>query len=256
MSVTRLLRGAVAMAMMAVVTAAYGSFDRPIKVTHEKEQIKYYDTKFQRGVRKVFYNLRDGTLGLVQNAWQLGNGLCAGAGIVTGKALVFAGDVVGFADDNIITRPIFRGIVSDIIEEISYCNFRGVKTCMLVTHELDDIAIVIDRKEYTDDNVVFKKRLYLRPWAVIVLPATVVGDGIIRPAGSLAKALSIRRFTDMAIEDVAGQLDRCGLQMIFKAYNKKLFLPIAGEEEPDLRIYTEEEIVGLKPPGPMLRPTE
>ena len=31
---------------------------------------------------------------------------------------------------------------------------------------------------------------------------------------------------------------------------------IPDEDEPDLRIYTEEEIVGLQPPGPMLRPAE
>lgn len=243
--------------LMAAVTVSYGSFDKPIKVTHTgDEDIKYYDTKFQRGVRKVCYNVRDGALGLARNGWELVNGVCSGVGIVVGKTTVLAGDLVGFVDDNIITRHILRGIVSDTIEEVSYVVMRKTKTVMLVTHEMDDIPIVIDRYEYTDDDVIFKSRLYLRPWGVIVLPATVVSDGVIRPAGSVAKLLSIRRFTDMEVEDIPGRLDRYGLQMIFNAYNRKLFLPIPDEEEPDLRIYTEEEIVGLQPPGPMLRPTE
>lgn len=257
METRAMFRGMVTGLLLAAVATAYGSFDRPIKVTHkEDEQIKYYDTKFHRGVRKIFYNFRDGTLGLAQNAVQLGSGVVAGVGICTGKTLVLAGDVVGFADDNIITRHITRGIVSDTIEQASYLNFRAVKHIMLVTHEMDDIPIVLDREEYLDDNVIFKSRLYLRPWKVIVLPATVVGDGVIRPAGSVARIFSMRRFTDMEVRDVAGQLDEYGLQMILNAYNKKLFFPIPGEEEPDLRIYTEEEIFGVKPPGPMLRETE
>jgi hypothetical protein len=83
-----------------------------------------------------------------------------------------------------------------------------------------------------------------------------VGDGIIRPAGSIAQIFSMRRFTDMAVRDIPGQLDEYGLQMIFNAYNQKLFFPIPEEQEPDLRIYTEEEIVGIQPPGPMLREME
>jgi len=250
-------RNTLAGLLLAATATSFASFDRPIKVTHkENKEIKYYDTKFQRGVRSIFYNFRDGTLGLIQNAWQFGNGVAACGEIAVGKVLVFAGDVVGFVDDNILTRYIFRGIISDTIEEGSYYPFRLAKTQMLVTHEMDDIPIVINRSEYTDDDVVFKSRLYLRPWVVIVLPATLVGDGIIRPAASLAKLLSIRRFTDMQAEDIPTKLDRYGLQMIFDAYNHKLFFPIPKEEEPDLHIYTEEEVVGIKPPGPMHRPAE
>jgi len=257
MGTKTIFRGILTAIFLAAVTVSYGSFDQPIEVTHRQdEEIKYYDTKFRRGVRSIFYNARDGVLGLTENVWQLGTGAVAGAGIATGKTLVFTGDVVGFVDDNILTRHIFRGIVSDMIEQISYYNFRCVKTSMLVTHEMDDIPVVVDRGEFTDDDVVFKSRLYLRPWAVNVIPATVLGDGVVRPIGSVARVFSIRRFTDMEVEDIAGQLDRTGLQMIFDAYNRKMFFPIPAEEEPDLRIYTEEELVGIEPPGPMLRPAE
>jgi hypothetical protein len=252
-----IFRSALTVLLLVAVTTAYGSFDRPIKVTHkDDEEIKYYDTKFSRGVRAIFYNLRDGTLGLIQNARQLCAGVVSGCGIAVGKTAVLTGDLVGFVDDNIITRHIFRGIVSDNIEQCSYLIFRKVKGIMLVTHELDDIPIVIDREEYLDDDVIFKSRLYLRPWAVIVLPATVVSDGVIRPAGSIAKIFSMRRFTDMQVDDIPSRLDQFGMQMIFDAYNQKMFFPIPDEEEPDLRIYTEEEIVGIQPPGPMLRPME
>jgi hypothetical protein len=238
--------------LLAAVTVAYGSFDRPIKVTSETDkEAKYYDSKFSRGVRSIFYNVRDGSLGLVQNVWQLGAGLAAGTLIVPGKAAVLAGDVVGFADDNIFTRPILRGIVSDTIEEFSYFPFRHAKGIMLMTHEMDDISIVVDRLDYVDDDVVFKSRLYLRPYAIIVVPATLLSDGLIRPIGNIAKIFSLRRFTDMGVEDIPDRIDQFGLRMILKAYNMKFWLPIPAEEEPDLRIYTEEEIVGIRPPGPI-----
>jgi hypothetical protein len=253
----KIFRGVVTAGLLAVVTASYGSFDRPVKVTHkENDEIKYYDTKFAEGCRKIYYNLRDGSLGLMRNACDFVSGTAAGVGIWTGKFLVLSGDVVGFADDNLLTRHITRGILSDAIERASYMNFRMVKTIMLTSHEMDDLPIVIDREEYIDDNVIFKSRLYLRPWGVIVVPATLVGDGVIRPAASIAEFFSMRRFTDMEVEDIPTQLDEYGLQMIFNAYHMKLFFPIPDEEEPDLRIYTEEEVVGIRPPGPMLRPME
>jgi len=244
------LRGVLAGLLLAAVATSW-SFDRPIKITHpEEKEMKYYDTKFSRGVRAIFYNVRDGSLGLVQNVWQLGAGVTAGVLIPTGKTLVLAGDVVGMFDDNLVTRPFFRGIVSGILEEASYLPYRGAKGIMLMTHEMDDIAIVTDHEEFIAKGTPFKSRLYLRPWAVIVLPATAVGDGIIRPVGSIAKIFSIRRFTDMEIKDVPSQLDEFGLRLIWKAYNHRFFLPIPEEEEPDLRIYTEEEVVGLKLPAP------
>jgi len=255
MGAKTIFRGAVAGLLLAVVTISYGSFDRPIKVTsQDNKEVKYYDTKFSRGVRGVFYNIRDGALGLVQNTWQLGMGVAAGSLILPGKVVVFTGDMVGFADDNIFVRPLLRGIVSDIIEEISYFPFRQAKGIMLMTHELDDIAIVVDHGEYVDDDCIFKSRLYLRPYAVIVLPATVISDGFIRPLASVAKIFNLRRFTDMDVEDVPDRLDQFGLRLIRKAYNMRFFLPIPGEEEPDVRVYTEEELVGIKPPGPMRHP--
>jgi len=257
MKAKAMARGVMAGLLMLAVTVSYGSFDRPVKITHKEEkEIKYYDTKFSRGVRAVFYNFRDGALGLGQNVAQLVAGVGSGALIFTGKAVVLAGDVVGFADDNLITRPFFRGFISDLIEELSYIPFRAAKGIMLMSHEMDDVAIVVDRQEYIDDDVIFKSRLYLRPWAVIVIPATILSDGLIRPVGSLAKMFSLRRFTDMQIRDIPTQLDQFGLRVILKAYNQKFFLPIPEEDEPDLRIYTEEEIVGIKPPGMMKRPKE
>lgn len=255
MRANKIVRGIVTGLLLAAVTISYASFDRPIKVTHkENEELKYYDTKFKRGVRSIFYNVRDGVIGLSFNVWEFINGTAAGVGIVTGKALVLTGDLVGFVDDNLFTRQILRGVCSDKIEQLSYYNFRFVKGLMLSSHEMDDIAIVVDREEYIDDDVVFKKRLYLRPYAIIVLPATVVSDGVIRPAASVARLFSMHRFTDMDLEDIPTRLDEFGLRMIMEAYNHKMFLPIPDEEEPDLRIYTEEEIIGIRPPGPMLRP--
>jgi len=256
MGAKAMVRGALVGLLMTAVTVAYGSFDRPIKVSREDEkEMKYYDTKFSRGVRAVFYNFRDGSLGLFQNVGQLVSGVGAGTLILVGKTVVLAGDVVGFADDNLITRPFFRGVFSDIIEQLSYYPFRCAKGLMLMSHEMDDIPIVTDRAEYINNDVVFKSRLYLRPWAVVVLPTTILADGLIRPVGSLAKLFSLRRFTDMQIEDIPDQLDHFGLRMILRAWNQRFFLPIPEEDEPDLRIYTEEEIVGIKPPGPMKRPT-
>ncbi|MCX8036008.1 MAG: hypothetical protein N3D11_02920 [Candidatus Sumerlaeia bacterium] len=243
-----------------VMTAAAGasaSFDRPIKVEHrEEKQMKYYDTKFARGVRAIFYNFRDGALGLINNGFQLAEGLGAAGLIAGGKITVFASDLVGFVDDNIFTRPILRGLFSDMLEIWAYDFYRSAKGMMLMSHELDDIAIVVDRDEYINDDCIFKTRLYLRPWVVLIVPTTLIADGLIRPAGSLAKMFSIRRFTDMEIPDVPDQLDAYGLRLIWKSYNWKFFLPIPQEDEPDLRIYTEEEITGIKAPGPMRRPIE
>jgi len=245
-----ILRNAVAGLLLTAVSVSYGSFDRPIKVTSEADkEAKYYDSKFARGVRSVFYNVRDGALGLFQDAWQLGMGLAAPALIPPGKALVFAGDVVGFVDDNLFIRPLLRGMFSDIIEEISFFPFREARGIMLMTHELDDIAIVSDHEEYVRSDVIFKTRLYLRPYLMFVVPATVISDGIIRPIGNVAKIFSLRRFTDMDVEDVPDRIERFGLHMIMKAYNMKFFLPIPEEEEPDLRVYTDEEISGVRPPG-------
>jgi len=242
---------AVLTGLVLAAAAASWAFDRPIKITHAQEkEMKYYDTKFSRGVRAIFYNLRDGSLGLIQNVWQLGAGTTAGVLLPTGKTLVLAGDVVGMFDDNLLTRPFLRGIFSGIFEELSYVPFRGAKGLMLMTHEMDDIPIVTDRQEFITHATPFKARLYLRPWAVIVLPATAIGDGVIRPVASIAKTFSIRRFTDMEIADIPSQLDEFGLRLIWKAYNHRFFLPIPEEEEPDLRIYTEEEVVGLKLPAP------
>jgi hypothetical protein len=257
MGAKAIVRGVLAGLVLTAVTMSYGSFDRPIKITSKDDkEVKYYDTKFARGVRSVFYNFRDGSLGLIQNVWQLGTGVAAGSLILPGKVLVFAGDVVGFADDNIFIRPFLRGIVSDTIEEISYFPFRQAKGIMLMTHELDDISIVPDREEYVDDDVVFKTRLYLRPYTFVVVPVTVISDGVIRPIGNIAKIFSLRRFTDMEVEDVPDRIDRFGLRMIMKAYNLKFIFPIPEEEEPDIRVYTEEEVSGVKPPGPMRRPQD
>ncbi|MBM3334581.1 hypothetical protein FJY63_07955 [Candidatus Sumerlaeota bacterium] len=243
----------VLMAAVLAAASSYGSFDRPVRVAGP-EEVKFYEPKLARGIRGVFYNIRDGVFGMVENAWQLGCGLAACAYIPPGKAMVFAGDMAGLVDDNIFVRPMLRGMVSDMIEELSYYPFRAAKGIMLMSHELDDIAIVADHGEYVSDTAAFKTRLYLRPWMVYIVPGTVFGDAVIRPIGNIAKIFSLRRFTDMKIEDVPDQIDAFGLKFIRGAYNQRMFLLLPAEDEPDLRVYTEEEVSGVKMPGLMGRP--
>jgi len=257
MRVKQRMEGVLAGLLLLAATVSYGAFDQSIPVTGEVdgEEVTYYDSKFARGTRQIFYNFRDGALGLGYNVWQLGNGVVAGVGIGTGKALVLAGDVVGLADDNMLTRLVLRGFFSDIIEQASYYDFRIVKSLMLASHDLDDIPIIVDREPYIEDESIFKTRLYLRPWAVIVLPGTVVADGIIRPAASVAKMFSIQGYTDLDAPEIPEDLDAFGVRLLLAAYREPFFLPLPEEEIPDLRIYTEEEIVGgVLPPGPRLRP--
>jgi hypothetical protein len=231
------------------------AFDEPIPVRSAKDpDLTYYDSKFAHGVRSIIYNVRDGVTGMFNNHVDLAAGLVAGGALAAGKATVLAGDVVGFVDDNIFTRPLLRGAVSDVIEEFSYYLYRCPRTIMYATHDMTDIAIVVDKAEYVDDDVVFKTRLYLRPHPIIVIPATIVGDGIIRPVSNLARIFSIRRFADMQIEDLPTRLDQFGMDLIRGAYNEKFFFPIPEEDEPDMRIYLEEEAFGPEPPGFMHRP--
>ena len=235
------------MAIFFLSVTLFASFDEPIAVTSKnKPQRTYYDTKFSLTIRKVVYNFRDGALGIVNNVYQAGMGTLAGVDIFGGKVLILTSDIISLADDNIFTRPIFRGIISDMFEEGSYIFFQCAKSNMIASHNLEDLPIQSVLSEYTRDDILMHWKLYLKPHTIIVIPAVIIGDGIIRPIGNIAKMFSFRRFTDLQIEDIPSQIDSFGIKVIQKGFNVRFFYLVPGEEEPDLKLYDEEELMDQK----------
>jgi len=235
------------MAIFFLSVTLFASFDEPIAVTSKnKPQRTYYDTKFSLTIRKVVYNFRDGALGIVNNVYQAGMGTLAGVDIFGGKVLILTSDIISLADDNIFTRPIFRGIISDMFEEGSYIFFQCAKSNMIASHNLEDLPIQSVLREYTRDDILLHWKLYLKPHAIIAIPAVIIADGIIRPVGNIAKMFSFRRFTDLQIEDIPTQIDSFGIKIIKKGFNARFFYLVPGEEEPDLKLYDEEELMDEK----------
>jgi len=247
MSKRHLIILSVLVSMLFLSVTLFASFDEPIPVTSKyKPQRTYYDTKFSLSIRKIFYNFRDGSLGIINNVYQAGMGTLAGVDIFTGKVFIFTSDIISLADDNIFTRPIFRGIISDMFEEGSYIFFQCAKSNMIASHNIEDLPIQSELKEFTRDDILMHWKLYLKPHAIFVIPSVIIADGIIRPVGNIAKMFSFRRFTDLQIEDIPSQIDSFGIKIIKKGFNARCFYLVPGEEEPDLKLYDEEEMVDEK----------
>jgi hypothetical protein len=226
----------------ALVSLAFASFDEPIVVKSEKvPQAKIYDTKFSKLVRGICYNVRDGVLGILNNGYQAVMGVGSGASLLTGKVLIFTGDVIGQFDDNIFTRYIFRGWLSDKFEELAFVAFTKSSDIMLISDKMSGLPIVTEPEEFTRDDVIWHTRLYLQPHVIFTVPVVLISDCIVRPIGNIAKIFSFRRFTDLEVNDVPTQIDEWGRNLIRRAYNWRFFYVIPEEEEPNIRLMSEEE---------------
>jgi hypothetical protein len=228
--------------LFSLAAMALASFDEPIVVKSEKvPQAKVYDSKFCKLVRSVVYNVRDGVLGIINNGYQGVMGIGSGTCVATGKVFIFTGDVIGQFDDNIFTRYIFRGWLSDKFEELSFLCFTKASDIMLISHKLEGLPIVTEPEEFTRDDVIWHTRLYLRPHVIFTVPVVIISDGVVRPIGNIAKILSLRRFTDLEVRDIPDQIDEWGLDLIRRSHEWRFFYIVPEEEEPNLQLMSEEE---------------
>ncbi|MFW6286744.1 MAG: hypothetical protein ACOC29_02260 [Candidatus Sumerlaeota bacterium] len=161
---------------------------------------------------KAGRNFRDGTIGIVDDAFvglvsaQI---IIARTGFLTQKVAVFAGDVIGLADDNDVSEHVFKGILSRQFYRLG-SRAGGMPLAVEALHEADWEYPEKTPLDYIGDKP-FHHEIYFEPGAIPSVIAIALGDFMIRPAGNLLLIFSIR--------EPALKIDEAGLSVIEAGLN-------------------------------------
>lgn len=174
--------------LQAVPTSAQG-----VERRWEFEEPAYEDRSL---VGKAGVNLRDGTVGLFDS---LAQGLLGvftifnprSGGVALQKVATFGGDVVGLVDNNPITQPVFKGIVSRQLLRLG-AGAMGAADGIAWVHDTEfPDAPRLTPNDYVGDTA-FHAEAYVTPSVVASLGGLIVGDVVVRPAGHLLMIFGFR----------------------------------------------------------------
>lgn len=156
---------------------------------------------------KVGRNVRDGLVGIINNAFQGVSSfflLAWQTGYVVQKISVIVGDVIGLVDDNPWTEHVFKGIVSRQFLKFGSAG-AGMPNALAGIHETRFDVERNQAMEYLDEAT-FHTRVYGTPSGVTAFLAVVAADGLIRPVGNFITIFGFR--------ETGETLDQAGLDLI------------------------------------------
>jgi len=161
---------------------------------------------------KAGRNLRDGSVGLVDNAVQGATSMLVlvwQTGLVTQKAATLTGDIVALVDNNHYSQHVFAGVVSRHLLRFG-ARSRGIDNALSGIHDRRFSAPELPISAYVGKQT-FHSEAYVWPSAIALVGACVAADFLIRPAGNLLTIFGAR--------DLGNQLDETGLELIDAAFD-------------------------------------
>ncbi len=131
--------------------------------------------------------------------------LYPGGGLLGAKVGTIAGDVVGLVDNNIVTKHVFKGILSRQLLRFG-AGASGLHKGLGVIHDTDFTGPQLTLEQYIGDEI-FHTDAYTAPSVLVTAGAVVISNFVIRPVGSIITILGARETGDSLHEYGLGLID-------------------------------------------------
>jgi hypothetical protein len=159
---------------------------------------------------------RDGLLGLVDDVLDLSLGVFAELALSSGQLLMAVSDGIGLVDDNPVTEHVFKAIASKSLARTAYLLHQSGGEAIRGSHGLeaewyvaqgleqlnplvepqaDEPRIPQDPLDFLREGL-FHSEVYVRRIPGETLAASVLADGLVRPAGNLLRLIGVRDSAD------------------------------------------------------------
>jgi hypothetical protein len=167
-------------------------------------------------VTSALRDLRDGVLGVLDDAADLQLAVFADAALLTASALEAGSDAAGLIDDNPVTQHLFKGIASKSLAKTAYLLHCAGAETILGSHGLETQRYLADAvaglNPLLDEDEPLQ-RLPLDPLAFLgegllhaeaytatiplrISATALLADGIVRPAGNLVRMVGATSLGD------------------------------------------------------------
>jgi hypothetical protein len=167
----------------------------------------------------VARNLRDGAIGLADLYFDANTALFGCFSLAASQLFMIAGDGVGLIDDNPVTQHVTKGLLSKNLAKVAYLWHLAGAESLLGSHGLEverwatrDVATLNpllseedveslegplprDPLAFVEDSM-FHSDAYQPAAPFVDLGATVVADGVLRPAASLLRIAQAKGAAD------------------------------------------------------------